>query len=199
MWLHSWGPERDPSQPAIRKISKRTRSVSLESFKNVQFKVWSWFERHELIWAKSFGKWTKNSASFLLLAWMSARSPRLAGGGSQHRATSKSQPHHWSSGVESRHSNSSKYESLINIQISASPFTGIWTQLKISTGILAQVPWDRIWLFWALTPILICIPGRRRLGQMDLGLNLDPWHKNPIKFCLEFHGNLVMLQNQLFP
>ena len=31
------------------------------------------------------------------------------------------------------------------------------------------------------------------------GLNLDPWHKNPIKFCLEFHGNLVMLQNQLFP
>lgn len=34
---------------------------------------------------------------------------------------------------------------------------------------------------------------------MDLRLNLDLWHKIVIKFCLEFHGNLIMLQNQLFP
>lgn len=97
------------------------------------------------------------------------------------------------------HCSSIKNESFINIRISASAFIGVWTQLKISAGILAQVRWDRIGLFWALTPILVCVSGRRWLGQMDLGLNLDPWHKNVIKFCLEFHGNLVMLQNQLFP
>lgn len=174
-------------------------SVYLESFKNVQFKVWSWFESHESIWAKSFGKWTKNATSSLLLALKSAQSPRWLVGGCQYSVRRNSQPHCSHSGLESHRSNGSKSESLINIRISASPFTGVWTQLKISTRILAQVPWDRIWLFWALTPILIRIPGRRRLGQMDVGFNLDPWHKNVIKLCLEFHGNLVMLQNQLFP
>lgn len=103
---------------------------------------------------------------------------------------------------------SSENESLINIQISAFPFTGVWTQLKISTGILAQVPSDKIWLFWALTPILIYIPRRRELGQMDLGLNLDPWHKRVIKFCLEFFSyvtqsavsiGLFLLQVYYFP
>lgn len=139
-----------------------------------------------------------------LLAQMSARSPRwLVGGGSQRSVRGNSRPHGWSTGLESHGSNCSKNESLINIRISESPFTGAWTQLKISTGILARVPWDRIWLFWALTPILICIPGRRWLGQMDLGLDLDPWHThthtNVIKFCLQFHGKLVMLQSQLCP
>ena len=179
MWLHSWGPEGHSSQLAIIIISECVCFVYyLESFFffffNVQLKVWSWFKSHESIWVKSFGKWTKNAT--FPIGTNVCEKPLLAGGGSQCSVRGNSQPHGWSAGLESHGSNSSKNESLINIRISASPFIGAWTQLKISTGILAQAPWDRIWLFWALTPILICIPGRRCLGQMDLGLDLDPWH-----------------------
>lgn len=75
MWLHSWGLECHPRQTAIIVISKSMHSVYLESFKNARFKVRSWFESHESIWAKSFRKWTKNATFFLLLALMPVRRP----------------------------------------------------------------------------------------------------------------------------